>query len=87
VWNGMEIQAMPDILDQDWYCLTIEDLVRVVPKGITKPTWATDLAGETGPNGLQWSAGTTAFKNAVVYPFQVGMRRRNSHAAAIGLTG
>jgi hypothetical protein len=87
VWNGMEIQAMPDILDQDWYCLTIEDLVRVVPKGITKPTWATDLAGETGPNGLQWASGTTAFKNAVVLPFQVGMRRRNSHAAAIGLTG
>ena len=83
-WNGMEIHAMPDILDTDWFCLTIEDFVRIVPKGVSKPTWATDIDGSGG--SLQWAAGTTAFKNGVVYPLQLGVRRRNSHAALTGLT-
>ena len=84
IWNGMEIVALPDILDQDWFCLTIEDFVRIHPKGVTKPTWATDLAGSGG--SLQWSAGTTAFVNGVVLPMQIGVRRRNSHYAFTGLT-
>jgi hypothetical protein len=29
---------------------------------------------------------TTAFKDGVVWPFQVGLKRRNTHAAAVGLT-
>ena len=84
VWNGMEVVALNDILDTDWFCLTIEDFVRVHPKGVTKPTWATDLDGSGG--SLQWAAGTTAFKNGVVFPMQVGVRRRNSHYAITGLT-
>ena len=83
-WNDMEIVAVPDVLDSDWFMLTESDVIRIVPKGIQKPTWATDLDGSNG--SLQWAAGTTAFKNAVVMPLQFGLKRRNTHAAAIGLT-
>jgi hypothetical protein len=75
-WNGMEIHAQPDVLDQDWFCLTIEDFIKIVPKAISKPTWATDIAGKGG--SLQWTAGTTGFENAVMFPMQVGLKRRNS---------
>jgi hypothetical protein len=83
-WNGMEIHAQPDVLDMDWFSLTIEDFVLATGKGITKPTWASDLQGAN--TGSIWSAGTTQFVDALVWPFQVGLRRRNSHAAAIALT-
>jgi hypothetical protein len=83
-WNGMEVHALPDVLDTDWFCLTIEDFCKIVPKGITKPTWASDLEGAGGR--LRWGQGTTAFSDAVVMPLQLGMKRRNRSAAAIGLT-
>lgn len=83
-WNGMEIMAVPDVLDTDWFMLTIEDMIRIVGKGIQSPTWVSDLEGSGGR--LRWGAGTTAFSDAVVHPFQVGMKRRNRSAACIGLT-
>lgn len=84
-WNGMEVVGLPDVLDTDWFCLTIEDFVKISPKGIpAKPTWATDLAGSGG--SFVYAAGTTHFDNSVVLPLQIGVRRRNSHAAATGLT-
>lgn len=84
-WNGMEVVALPDILDTDWFCLTIEDFIKISPKGIaSKPTWATDLAGTGG--SFQYAAGTTHFDNSVVLPMQLGVKRRNSHAALTGLT-
>lgn len=81
-WNGMEIHAQPDVLDADWYALTIEDFLVITGKGIPKPTWASDLAG----TNLAWSQGTTSFVDGIVYPMQVGMKRRNGCASAIGLT-
>jgi hypothetical protein len=80
----MEVVAQPDVLDTDFFMLTESDICRIVPKGISKPTWATDLSGEGG--ALQYAAGTTAFKNSVCFPLQVGLKRRNTHAAALGLT-
>ena len=83
-WNGMEIHAQPDVLDADWYCLSIDDFVLVTGKRFTKPTWMSDVQGAN--TGSIWSAGTTQFVDAIVWPMQVGLKRRNSHAAAIGLT-
>lgn len=82
-WNGMEINGLPDIVDREWYTLTIEDFIRI-HGDIDKPTWASDIAGQSTP--LTWSQGTTSFVDGVVYPFQLGVQRRNSHAALTGLT-
>ena len=82
-WNGMEVNAMPDFLDTDWYNLTLEDF-RIITGSIKKPTWASDLEGSGGR--LRWQQGATGFVDGVVYPFQLGLVRRNTHSAAIGLT-
>lgn len=81
-WNGMDIHATVDVLDQDWFCFDIDSL-KLITGGIKKPTWASDLGGQ---KGLQWQAGTTSFKDAVVYPLQFGTVRRNAAAAATALT-
>lgn len=83
-WNGMEINAVPDVPDREWYVLNLDDF-RIVTGSITKPTWASDLEGSGGR--LRWGQGTTSFKDGVVYPWQLAITRRNGLAAAIGLTG
>lgn len=82
-WNGMGINVMPDIVDREWYYVTLDDFCRVVGN-IKEPTWASDLEGSGG--SLRWSQGTTQFVDGLCYPFQVGLQRRNSHAAATALT-
>lgn len=83
-WNGLEVNGVPDILDTDLFMLTLSDFVRVTGQGIQKPTWASDLQGANA--GMLWSQGTTQFGDAVVWPWALGMKRRNGSAAAIGLT-
>lgn len=83
-WNNLEVNAFNDIVDREWYNLTIEDFIRITGS-ITKPTWASDIEGAGGQ--FRWKQGSTSFSDAVVYPFQVGVQRRNSHTAAVGLTG
>jgi hypothetical protein len=83
-WNGMEVHALPDVLDQDWYHLTLEDLVIAQGEGIPEPTWVSDLQGIN--RGLQWIPDTTRYQDAIVWPWQLGMTQRNRSAAAIGLT-
>ena len=83
-WNGLEFNGVPDILDTDLYMLNLKDFVKITGKGITKPTWVSDIEGSGGR--LRWGAGTTAFNDAVVSPWQLGMKRRNGSAAAVGLT-
>ena len=56
----------------------------LITGAITKPTWASELEGAGGQT--RWVQGATSFVDAVFYPFQVGVRRRNTHAAATGLT-
>ena len=82
-WNNMKVNAYPSILDSDWFCLTLSDLC-LITGDITSPTWASDIEGAGGR--LRWAQGTTTFTDAVFYPFNVGARRRNTHAAATGLT-
>lgn len=82
-WNGQGINVVPDVYDQDWFYITLEDLVKV-HGSIKEPTWTNDLQGTGGD--FQWSAGTTAFVEGLVWPFQVGAQRRNRMAAMTGLT-
>lgn len=82
-WNGMEINAIPDVPDRELYMLTLDDFLIVTGK-YSKPTWASDVQGTN--TGLQYNLGNTDFQDAVVYPLQLAIKRRNSHASAIGLT-
>lgn len=82
-WNNMEVEAFPAILDSDWHCLTLSDLC-LIHGAIDKPTWASDLEGAGGKG--RWKQGNTSFVDAVVYPIQIGVQRRNTHASATGLT-
>jgi len=82
-YRGMVVNGLPQVLDRDWFYLTLSDFC-LITGSIKKPTWATDLAGSGG--ALQYVPGTTGFKNSVVFPFQVGVQRRNSSAGATALT-
>jgi hypothetical protein len=85
-WNGLTIRAYPDILDSDWFMLNVPDLIKVTGN-ITRPTWASDLAGHSdAKSGMPWRQGFTSFVDAVVYPIQLGARRRNTMAGATALT-
>jgi hypothetical protein len=81
-WNGMSVQAFADILDTDWYQLTLSDLVRI-KSAMDKPTWASDIEGAGG--STRWKQGTTRFVDGVVYPMQLGLQRRNTQAGAVAL--
>lgn len=83
-WNGLNFNGVNEVPDREVYFLTLEDFHIVTGSRITKPTFVSDLQGAN--RGLIWSAGTTAFKDAVVYPAGLAMSRRNRSAAAIGLT-
>ena len=82
-WNGAEVQAFQDILDTDWFMLNLKDLVKVTAPGFEQPRWASDIEGSGG--SLRWKQGYTSFVDGVVYPVQLGARRRNTMAAALAL--
>ena len=65
------------------YTLPQHDIVRIVGN-IKKPTWTSELEGSG--EGLRWSQGNTNFVEGLVFPLNVGLQRRNSHAAATNLT-
>lgn len=82
-WNGVNLNVFPDIVDKEWYHVSKDDIVRVVGK-IKKPTWTSELEGSG--EGLRWSQGNTNFVEGLVFPINVGLQRRNTHAAATNLT-
>lgn len=82
-WNGMVPAAFADILDTDVFLFNRADLVRITGGGPDKPQWASDIQG--GNQGSLWSQGTTQFVDALVWPLQVGLQRRNTAAAATAL--
>jgi hypothetical protein len=85
-WNNMGMRVFPDILDSDWFMINRPDLIKVTGN-ITRPTWASDIAGHSdAKSGMPWRQGFTSFVDAVVYPVQLGARRRNTMAAATALT-
>lgn len=82
-WNGVGVNVMPDIYDADWFHVMLEDIV-MIRGAIKQPTWVSDLEGAGGD--IRWVQNTTGFANAVVWPFQIGVQRRNRMAAAKSLT-
>lgn len=82
-WNDMEIMCDPNIPDREAYMLTKDDFMIVTGK-YSKPTWASDVQGTN--TGLQYNLGNTDFQDAITYPHQLAIKRRNGTAAAIGLT-
>lgn len=82
--NGVEVLAVPDIPARELYAINLDDMFILTGK-YSKPTWMSDIEGG-GAGHLRWSQGATNLVDAVVYALQLGIRRRNSHAAAIGLT-
>jgi len=82
-WNGMELLVLPEIADKDWFQTNFKDFVRIVGD-ITEPTWVSDLEGANQAYA-SWSPNSTSFSDAVLFPFQVGMQRRNGSAAATNL--
>lgn len=82
-WNNMKVDAQPEFLDSDWWCLTLSDF-QLITGSIDKPTWASDIFGSTGP--LSWKQGFTSGVDAVCYPLQIGLQRRNTQAGATALT-
>jgi hypothetical protein len=83
-WNKQEIVDLPEIPDREVYYLTLEDLALVTGAKIKKPTWVSSLQGSN--QAMLWAQGSTRFVDALTYPVGLAMKRRNSHAAAIGLT-
>jgi hypothetical protein len=81
-WNGQGVSAMPDVYSGDWFHFQPEDLC-MIRGSITEPTWVSKLEGAGGD--VRWVQGTTGFGNAVVWPFQLGVKRRNRMAKAINL--
>ena len=82
-WNGMNIEAYPEASDREWYFIDPSNLL-LVTGAYKTPVWASDVEGAGGQ--FRWAQGSTAFKDAIVYPVSLATRRRNSGAAAVGLT-
>lgn len=81
IWNGLQVDAQPDVLDRDWWTLTKADLFTVSTEG---PVWMPQKYGESGI--LNWVQGSTAMASAAAYRVQLACSRRNSHAALTNLT-
>jgi NAD(P)-dependent dehydrogenase (short-subunit alcohol dehydrogenase family) len=82
-WNNMKVDAYNDVLDSDWWCLTLSDF-QFIHGAIDKPTWASDLEGSGGRT--RWVQNSTQFVDALFFPFQIGVQRRNTQAGATALT-
>lgn len=82
-WGGNELLQVPDVPDRELYVVD-PDSIKIATGSISKPTWMSDLEGSGGK--LRWAQGATNFVDAVVYPFNLGITRRNGGGAAIGLT-
>lgn len=83
-WNGMNVAVDPDIPNRELYMLNLDDFLVVTGGKFSSPTWFSDIEGSGGRT--RWVQGTTTLGDAIVYPLQLGVKRRNSHAAAINLT-
>ena len=79
----MKVDAYPDILDADWFCLTLSDF-QYIHGAYKQPVWASDIEG--GGSKLRWAQNSTNFVDAVFHAYQIGAQRRNTSAAATALT-
>lgn len=81
-WNNTTITGWNAILDSDWYALTLSDFCRVTGN-YKDPIWMSEIQGAN--QASIWNVGNTNFQDAIGYAFQVGLRRRNTQAAATAL--
>jgi hypothetical protein len=82
-WAGQRVKAFQDILDTDVFCITKSDLLRVTGR-FEKAKWASDVFG--GNEMLAWHQGNSDGQDQIMYAWQLGCRRRNTHAGATALT-
>ena len=80
-WDGAEIHAQNDVPDREYYTFDPDSLF-IVAKD--KPRWLSKIAGNN--QGLVWNTGTTKFSDAVYYPFELAVQRRNAGAAWTSIT-
>lgn len=78
-WNGLTIDAEPDVLDGDWFMLSPKDLILVRDGG---PRWQNQ---DSGGNILVWQQGTTRFVGGLHWHIQLGAKKRNTHYGFTGL--
>jgi hypothetical protein len=78
--NGVKLFAVPDCQNEAVYFLTIGDLFTV---SAGDPYWQSRI---TGGETLAWVQGEDAYAGKITTRMQLGVRRRNSHAALTGLT-
>jgi hypothetical protein len=76
------VQRQPDCPKRDFFFLTKGDLFTVRTEG---PEWAPKKYGGRG-GILEWQQGTTKLVSALVYRYQLGMKRRNRASALTALT-
>lgn len=83
-WNGQKLSAYADILDTDVFQVDLGAFVKITAgNGFDKPRWASDIQGSN--QGAIWKQGATSYVDALCYPLQVGVQRRNTLAAATAL--
>jgi len=74
------VNAAADLKNERMYFLTLEDFFIVTPGD---PYWQSKVEGSGGP--LRWIQGTDSYGGKLTYRLQLGIRRRDSHAALTGL--
>jgi hypothetical protein len=53
-WNGSSVDAFADILDTDWFQLSLRDLVKITAGGqFDSPRWASDIQGSNQGSDLE----------------------------------
>jgi hypothetical protein len=82
-WGNTKVDAYAAVLDTDWWCLTMSDLIRITGD-MTKPTWYSELAGMT--QGQIPTLGSTSLGDQLVFAYQIGCKRRKGCSGATGLT-
>ena len=82
-WGDKSLDTFADVLDTDVFMVSLDHLFKVTTPGIPEPKWVSDIEGSNSA-GL-WKQGYTSFGDAVVWPLNIGIERRNVHAAATAL--
>jgi len=82
-WNGINIEAYPQALDNEFYFVDYSNML-VCTGAYSSPMWASDVEGAGGR--LRWAQGSSQFVDGLVFALGLAIRRRNTGAAAVGLS-
>jgi hypothetical protein len=70
-WGNTKVDAYPAVLDTDWFCLTLSDLIR--DHGRHHQADVVLEAGRDEPGQIP-TLGSTAFGDQLVFAYQIGAR-------------